>query len=189
MNIFVLHSLNADTLEIWGQDVKEVFSSKGVEVILPEFPIRAESTYDKFKDILQEYLKNGQLNNSSIVIAHSIGNPYFIRFCKEINFIPKAYISVAPGAVYEYPSKRNDYIVEVKKQAYLKKDSLEYVKNNLVNKYCFYSDEEDGNIEKFTRFIEDTNSKAVYLKGYSHFDGRHKIDKVPELIELIENII
>ena len=58
MNIFVLHSLNADTLEMWGQDVKEVFTNKGVEVFLPEFPIRADSTYGKFKDNLIEISTN-----------------------------------------------------------------------------------------------------------------------------------
>jgi len=188
-NIFVLHSLNADTLEMWGQDVKEIFINKGVDVFLPEFPIRVESTYEKFKDILQSYLNNGQLNNDSIVIAHSIGNPYFIRFCKEMNFIPKSYIAVAPGAVYEYPSTRNDYIVAVKKQAYLTADSLEFVKNKLENKYCFYSDEDDNNLEKFTRFIEDTGCNSVYLKGYNHFDGRHRIYKIPELIELIDELL
>ena len=189
MNIFVLHSLNADTLEMWGQDIKTVFENKGVEVILPEFPIRVESTYEKFKDILQEYLNNKQLNSNSIVIAHSIGNPYFIRFCKEMKFIPKSYIAVAPGAVYEYPMTRNDYIVEVKKQAYLKQDELEFVNNNLNNKYCLYSDEEDNNPEKFTRFIEDTDAEGIYLKGYNHFDGRHRIYKIPELIELIEKLM
>lgn len=27
-NIFVLHSLNGDTLKMWGQDIKEKFSEK-----------------------------------------------------------------------------------------------------------------------------------------------------------------
>ena len=44
------------------------------------------------------------------------------------------------------------------------------------------SDEDDNNLEKFTRFILDTNSKGIYLKGYNHFDGYHNIYKVPELI-------
>ncbi len=188
-NIFVLHSLNGDTLEMWGKDIKTIFGEKEIDVYMPEFPIRKESSYEKFKETLEFYIKNGQLNSNSIVVAHSIGNAYFIRFCKELNFIPKAYIAVAPGAVYEYPTTRNDYIVEVKKQAYLKQEALDYAKNNLKNKYCLYSDEDDKNIEKFTRFIYDTKSKGIYLKYYNHFDGYHRIYKIPELNEIINNLL
>ena len=188
-NIFILHSLNGDTLRMWGQDVKEKFGAKDIEVILPEFPIRAESRYEKFDEILSFYLNNKELNEKTIVIAHSIGNPYFIRFCKEHNYVPKAYIAVAPGAIYEYPSNRNDYTVEVKKQSYLKEDSLNYVKNMNSIKYCLYSDEDDKNMEKFTRFINDTNSEGIYLEYYNHFDGYHRIYKIPELNEIIDKLL
>ena len=111
-NIFILHSLNGDTLEMWGKQVSAVFE-KQTEVIMPKFPIRAESSYLKFDEILSEYFENGRLNQDSVVVCHSIGNAYFIRFCAKYGFAPKAYIAVAPGAVYHYPSSRNDYIVEV----------------------------------------------------------------------------
>ena len=188
-NIFILHSLNGDTLSMWGKDIKDEFSQKGFNVIMPEFPIRADSKYEKFETILEKYIDNGDLNSDSIVIAHSISNAYFIRFCEEKNFVPNSYIAVAPGAVYEYPSSRTDYIVEVKKQAYVNKKSLDYMKNIECEKYCLYSDEDDKNIEKFTRFIEDTNSKGTYLKNYNHFDGYHNIYKVPELNKLINSLL
>lgn len=188
-NIFVLHSLNGDTLKMWGQDMKEKFNEKEIDVVMPEFPIRAESKYEKFKEILEFYFNNGKLNNNSIIVAHSIGNAYFIRFCKEFNYVPKAYIAVAPGAIYEYPSTRNDYIVEVKKQAYLKKDSLDYMKSISSKKYCLYSDEDDNNMEKFTRFLSDTNAEGMYLKYYNHFDGYHRIYRIPELVELINKLL
>jgi len=189
INIFVLHSLNGDTLRCWGTNVKQVFEQKEIDVIMPEFPIRADSRYEKFREILEIYFNNGTLNSNSVVVAHSIGNAYFIRFCEEKKFIPMSYIAVAPGAVYEYPSTRTDYIVQVKKQSYVKKQALDYMKQATCNKYCLYSDEDDNNKDKFIRFIDDTNSKGIYLKGYNHFDGYHNIDKVPELIELINSLL
>ena len=186
-NIFILHSLNGDTLEYWGQDLKHNFESE-YSVFMPKFPIRAESSYEKFDIILSKFLESNELNENSVVICHSIGNPYFIRFCREHNFTPNNYIAVAPGAVYNYPSTRNDYIVAVKNQAYLKQDDFDFA-NKFKDIYLFYSDEDDGNLEKFTRFAKDFNAKEIYLKNYSHFDGRHEIHKVPELIELIKKLL
>lgn len=188
-NIFVLHSLNGDTLEMWGKDIKEYYEKLGVKVTMPKFPIREESKYERFKEILKDYMNKKLLNDNSIIIAHSIGNAYFIRFCKECNYIPKTYIAVAPGACYEYPSSRDDYIAKVKKQAYLKEDALNYAKNMNCIKYCLYSDENDNNLEKFTRFLNDTNSEGIYLKYYNHFDGYHRIYKIPELNDLINKLL
>ena len=79
-NIFVLHSLNGDTLEMWGKDVKQYYDNKSINVTMPKFPIRAESRYEKFRDILKVYLELGELNENTIIVAHSIGNAYFLRF-------------------------------------------------------------------------------------------------------------
>ena len=186
-NIFILHSLNGDTVKFWGKNVKACFEDK-LDVFMPNFPTRAESKYEKFEEILYKYLQTGKLNENSIVVCHSIGNPYFIRFCREHNFVPNNYIAVAPGAVYEYPSTRTDYIVEVKKQSYLKQEDFKFAKN-FKNIYMLYSDEDDKNPEKFTRFSKDFNTKDMYLKGYNHFDGYHNITQIPELVDLINKII
>lgn len=106
-----------------------------------------------------------------------------------MNYIPKAYVAVAPGAVYNIPSNRNDYIVKVKEQAYCKQEQLDYIKEKLEVKYCLYSDEDEPREKMFKRFIEDTNSVGIYLKYYNHFDGYHRIYRIPELTELTNKIL
>lgn len=98
------------------------------------------------------------------------------------------YIAVAPGAIYYYPNSRNDYTVEVKNQAYLKQEDFDFA-NKFKNINLLYSDEDDKNIEKFTRFSKDFKTKDMYLKGYNHFDGHHRIYQIPELIDLIKKLI
>jgi hypothetical protein len=78
--------------------------------------------------------------------------------------------------------------VKVREQAFLHKKDFEYGKK-FKNVYLLYSNEDDGNIEKFTRFEKDFNCKSSYLKGYNHFDGYHRIYKIPELIDLLDSII
>ena len=51
-NIFILHSLNGDTINIWGRDIKEIFNKQNIEVILPKFSIRENSSYENFEKIL-----------------------------------------------------------------------------------------------------------------------------------------
>lgn len=187
-NVFVLHSLNGDTLQTWGQDVKAFLTSKEIDCFMPEFPVRAESSFERFDEILSTYLEKGTLNENSIVVAHSIGNPYFIRFCNKHNFVPKHYIAVAPKPIYNYPTTRTDYIVKVKEQAYLRQPQFDFAKN-FKDIICLYSDEDDGNIEGFERFIKDFKAKPMYLKGYNHFDGYHRIYKIPELIELLDKLM
>lgn len=186
-NLFIIHSLNGDTLKFWGEDVKNCFEPM-MNVFMPQFSIREKSSYENFDKILTEFLKSNQLNKNSIVICHSIGNPYFIRFCREHGFVPNNYVAVAPGMVYNYPSTRTDYTVEVRKQAQLKQEDFNYAQN-FKNVYLLYSDEDDKNVEKFTRFGKDFNAKEMYLKGYNHFDGYHRIYKIPELNSLIEDIL
>ena len=188
INIFILHSLNGDTLEFWGKYINQKFGDK-IKIIMPKFPIRADSSYEKFDEILSRFQNDGELTEESLIIAHSIANPYFIRYCARHNIQNMTYIAVAPGAVYEYPSSRNDYIVAVKKQAYLKSEELSFAKQNFKRIKCLFSDEDDGNREKFDRFINDTEAEAIYLKGYNHFDGYHRIYQVPELVDIINEII
>ncbi len=69
------------------------------------------------------------------------------------------------------------------------KEALDYIKNMNSIKYCIYSDEDDNNKDKFTRFIQDTNSQDKYLKYYNHFDGYHSIYKIPELIKIIDSLL
>jgi len=186
-NIFILHSLNGDTLEFWGKDVKQKFDGK-VDVIMPQFPIRAESRFEKFDAILSKYLEDGQLNENSIVVCHSIANPYFVRFCRLHNFVPVNYIAVAPGAAYPYPSTRQDYTIEVKKQSNLTPEDIAFA-DQFKSIYMLYSDESDHNPDKFARFSKDFHTKNIYLKGYNHFDGKHNIYEIPELIELLNSLM
>ena len=75
-----------------------------------------------------------------------------------------------------------------KKQSYLKQEDFDFA-DKFKNIYLLYSDEDDKNIEKFTRFSKDFGAKDIYLKGYNHFDGYHRIYQIPELIDLIKTLL
>lgn len=45
-NIFIIHSLNGDTLKFWGKQIKNEFG-KRYDIFMPQFPIRAESIFNQ----------------------------------------------------------------------------------------------------------------------------------------------
>ena len=52
-----------------------------------------------------------------------------MRFAKEHNYVPKAFIAVAPGGVYPHKTDRTDYIVDIQKQSVVKEEVFDYIKN------------------------------------------------------------
>ena len=72
MNIIILHSLNGDTIKTWGQDIKNKFENNTINVYMPEFPIRENSSYEKFKEILDEYLNEGILNSDFVKLHENL---------------------------------------------------------------------------------------------------------------------
>lgn len=185
-NFFVLHSLNADTLEGWGPDTMNEIRMAGCKGYCPQFKIREESSFENFCEVMDEFFKKGELDSSSIVIAHSISCAYFVRYCRARNFVPHAFICIA-GFGEKYNHGRTDYFAEVLPKAIPSAQDYYFIKEKEFEKYCLYSDEE---IPKrvLENFAYDIGAKKVYLEGYGHFTPKKRIYKIPEMINLVYEI-
>ena len=75
---FIIHGFNGDTTYTFGPYVKAELEKRNYTVIMPNFPIRSEATYSVWAKILDNY-KN-LFNEDTIVICHSIGNPFIINY-------------------------------------------------------------------------------------------------------------
>ena len=75
---FILHGFNGDTTYTFGPSLKKFLEQKDYNVIMPNFPIRSEATFNGWSDILDKYKE--YFNSETIVVAHSIGNPFFIQY-------------------------------------------------------------------------------------------------------------
>lgn len=72
---------------------KNTLEEKGYNVIMPNFPVREEITIEGYFSIFDTYKE--YFNNDLIVIAHSIGNPMFIKYIAKNKYIVDKYISLA----------------------------------------------------------------------------------------------
>ena len=57
---------------------KNELEKQKYNVILPDFPVRDEITIEGYFDIFDKY--QSYFNENLIVVAHSIGNPMFIKY-------------------------------------------------------------------------------------------------------------
>ncbi|MCL2483782.1 MAG: hypothetical protein FWD89_00120 [Firmicutes bacterium] len=187
-NIILLHSLNADTVDLWGQDVKQKAEELGIDFLMPSFPTRAESRYEKFDAILKTYLGK-ELNKNTIVVCHSIGCAYFSRFMFEHKFEPFAFIGVAPGGTHHYDDGRHDYIVDVRKQSIVPDEAKRFVKNSNTKVFVIRSGEGEIKTPIQALFSHECGAEDIYLDGYGHFSSNPKTTEIPELIELIKKLL
>lgn len=88
---FIIHGFNGDTTNTFGPWLKQILENKGFTVHMPSFPIRLEASFEKWSKILDEY-KN-EIKKDSIIIAHSIGNPFIIRYLANNNLNVNTYYS------------------------------------------------------------------------------------------------
>lgn len=181
-NVLLIHGFNGIP-KIFYYIEKEL-ESQEYTVIIPNFPVREEiniSTYfkvfDMYKDIMNENL---------IVVAHSIGNPMFIKYICKNNINIGLYISLA-GFAEPFYVEGKDVLNQVIKP--LRISDEEKSKNiNLINeKYSIYSD--NDHIVPF-KILEEypsvVNSKPVFISGIGHMGKKIGLEELPEVIKIIQ---
>lgn len=78
-NVFLIHGYNGiPKIYRWlEQELKKL----GYNVIVPEFEPREGVTYENWKKVLNNYKK--YINEESIIVAHSIGNEFVMKYFSE----------------------------------------------------------------------------------------------------------
>ena len=180
-NVLLIHGFNGIP-KIFYYFQKEL-ESQGYNVIIPNFPVREEininayfKVFDMYRDIMNENL---------IVVAHSIGNPMFIKYICKYNINIGLYISLA-GFAQPFYVEGKDVLNQVLKPLSISDE--EKIKNlNLINeKYSIYSD--NDHIVPF-KILEEypsvVDSKPVFVSGIGHMGKKIGLEELPEVIKII----
>ena len=81
-NILLIHGFNGIP-KIFDYFEQEL-GKRGFNIIVPNFPVREEITVEGYYKIFDEY--KDIFKNDLIVVAHSIGNPMFIKYISKNNY-------------------------------------------------------------------------------------------------------
>ena len=184
---FIIHGFNGDTSYTFGPSLTSFLEEKGYTVFLPKFPIRSEATYEKWANILDDYKEH--FNEETIVVAHSIGNPFFIRYLNNNNLQCNLYISVAGFCdLFKVPDRDdlNNAFVDFK----VNSNSINYLKETVPYRFSLYSDNDHViPFDILESFIKQIESTPVFIKGVGHMGNRDKITRLPQIEKIIESIL
>ena len=181
-NVLLIHGFNG--IPKIFQYFKEELEKLNFNVIIPEFPVREEISVEGYFNVFDKY-KN-IFNEDLIVVAHSIGNPMFIKYISQNGLKIGKYISLA-GFSKEFFNEGKDVLNEKVKLSILNDTELNSA-NALINKrYSIYSDSDHlVPFNLLEQFSECINSEAILIKGIGHMGKKSGLDKLPEVIDLIE---
>ena len=183
-NVMLIHGYNG-VPKIYTY-FKQELEEKGYNVIIPEFPTRIDITVDGFFEVLDRY-KN-YFDNELIVIAHSIGNPMFVKYVSNNNANIGLFISLAGFGKAFITDRREDLNNAIAPTTITKQEQENFIRL-VKNRYSIYSDDDHivpfEILEEFPTLI---NSKALLIKGIGHMGKKSGLEKLPQVIEIINNI-
>ena len=94
-NVIIIHSYNGDTKDSFAPSIENICKENNIDYYFPKFPIRSEATYESWEKVMDEYRDNNIINSDSIIISHSLGTQFIIKYLARNNIYIDKYISVA----------------------------------------------------------------------------------------------
>lgn len=186
-NLFIIHGYNGDTLETFGEYVKKESEKLGFEVYMPRFPIKQDATYNGWTEVMNKYLENGLINENTVIVAHSLGTLFTPRYLADKDKKIGLYISIA--GFLKDNSGRED-IEKVVNEFKPTEEQIDISIKLMNNKYAIYSDNDHLNpIEELAKYAERLNATKKFIKGVGHMGRKSGVKEIPEIIEIIKEIM
>jgi leucyl-tRNA synthetase len=147
----------------------------GVKLATPYMPTPWEPSYESWK---QEFEKL-EIDENSILIGHSCGTAFLVRWLGETKRKVNTLILVAPWKIAPNESKKQFYEFDIDRS----------IKERVKNIYAFTSDDEEQDGKESVKiYSEALELKVIELKKHGHFTmGDMGTVEFPELIDLISS--
>ena len=181
-NVLLIHGFNG--IPKIFEYFKEELERLDYNVVMPEFPVREEITVEGYFEILNRYKEF--FNENLIVVAHSIGNPMFIKYISKYGLKVGKYISLA-GFSKDFFNEGKDVLNEKVKLTILTDKELNNAKKLIKEKYSIYSDSDHlVPFKLLEQYCSDINSIAIPMKDIGHMGKKSGLEKLPKVIELVQ---
>jgi predicted alpha/beta hydrolase family esterase len=159
----------------WIPWTKKQLTSKKIKTQTPLMPEPWQPDYNKFKKEFEKY----EVNENTILIGHSCGCAFLVRWLGESKQKINKLILVAP---WKIPDKKDEF----RKEFYGYK--IDPTIKNRINEIIMFTanDEEEDGKKSLEIFHKAIGGKIIELKGKGHYVLEDMgTEEFPELIHLI----
>lgn len=162
----------------WIPWTKRALVSLGVQVETPHMPHPWKPNYESFKEVFEKL----KVDKDTILVGHSCGCAFLVRWLGETKREIKKLILVAPWKIAE--GKRKDPF----RKAFYEYPIDKTIKSRVKEIVMFTADDEGENGKKSLKlYHEALRGKIINLKGHGHYTrGDMGTEEFPELLEEIK---
>ena len=159
----------------WIPWLKKELEEKGIKTSVPLMPTPWEPDYNKWRKEFEKI----SINEESVLVGHSCGSSFLVRWLGETETRVKKLILVAPSKISE---GRRDLLNNL-----YDFDINENIKNRIGEIIIFVSDDDYEDIIKSAElYHKKLEGKLIELNGRGHFTlGDMGTKEFPELLEEI----
>jgi len=183
-NAFIFHGTGGYPGENWFPWLKQKLEEKGYQVFVPQFPTPEGQSMEAWLKIMEPYMP--KINEDTLLIAHSLGSIFLLRFLERLQtsvkaaFFVGAPVGVAPIKNWEGDSKFSG--------------GFEFDWNNIKSKagkfIVFHSDTDPyvnlGNGQKLAR---ELGVELNFIPNAGHFNATAGYLKFEKLLEEINKVL
>ncbi|MCP6720424.1 MAG: alpha/beta hydrolase [Patescibacteria group bacterium] len=185
LNCIIIHGCPPDKKKVmnlkarydkhWMPWIKKQLTERGIKTETPLMPKPWEPVYEDFKKEFEKY----SVSENTILIGHSCGCTFLVRWLGESKQKIKKLILVAPWKIEESASEL--------KKAFYEYDIDTTIKERVGEIIMFTADDEKEDGKKGLKmFNEAIGGKVINLKGRGHYILRDMgTEEFPELLKEI----
>lgn len=138
--VIINHGFKGSNIENWFPYVKEKIDSDNLQVIIPQYPIDEKHHFYKYwKPILDNYKEYGYINGDTIMIGHSSGCMFTIKYLIE-NKIKIDKLILVSGFNNFFAKGEDTFHSAVNKSFYMSDEALLEIKKLSNSIFCIYGD-------------------------------------------------
>ncbi|MFA5952990.1 MAG: class I tRNA ligase family protein [Candidatus Pacearchaeota archaeon] len=160
----------------WMPWLKKKLNENKIHSEFPLMPVDVKTTYNDWKKIFDKF----EINDESILIGHSRGTAFLVKWLGETKKKVKKLILVAPWKFADKKHKETFYDFKIDNE----------IKNRINEIIIFTSNDEEKDGKNSVKiFYDSLGGKKIELKNHGHFTLEDmKTEEFPELLnEIIKN--
>ena len=184
--IFINHGYMGSNVENWFPWLKNVVDDNKKLCIIPQYPIDMNKHfYDYWKKVLDVYSELNYINSDTIMIGHSSGCAFTIKYLIEKKIKINKLILVSGFNNY-YSSDESDFHNTVNKTFYVDDVELDKIKKLCREIICIYGDNDPYIPQSvFKDLATKLKAKEIIIHNGGHLNKEAGYDKFEQLLDYI----